>query len=166
MIPACGPPRSLSPLNITTETPASTLCFTVGSLTPYSESSTRLPDPRSSTTGRLLRSPRATSSSRAGLSVKPVTLKFEGCTRSSKRVFFVDGVLVVRKVCAIGRADFAKDRPALLHDLGDSKAIPDFDELPARDDHFASARQRRERHQHRRSAIVHHDRRFRSGQSR
>jgi len=30
MMPACGPPRSLSPLNITTETPASMLCLTGG----------------------------------------------------------------------------------------------------------------------------------------
>ncbi len=79
---------------------------------------------------------------------------------------FVDGVFVVREVRAIGRPDFAKDRAALLHNLGDSKAIANFDELSSRDNHFALASQRRQSDEHGRSAIVDHNGGFRARQSR
>ena len=87
MMPACGPPSSLSPLKVTMPTPASMLWRTVGSVIPCSAKSTKQPEPKSSTSGMLTRRLSATSSSREGLSVKPVTLKFEGCTRNSNRVF-------------------------------------------------------------------------------
>src|SRR5438876_1003093 len=55
---------------------------------------------------------------------------------------FADGVFVVRKVRAIGGADFAEDRATLLHDLRDSESIADFNQFSARDDDFAAASQR------------------------
>src|SRR5713101_2732260 len=133
MMPACGPPKSLSPLNITTETPASMLCFTVAALTQGHELFKR----------RLVR--------------KTGDLEIRRMYAQQNPRFFIDGLLVVREVRAIRRADLAKDCPALLHDFRDSKAVPDFDQFPARDNHFAAASQRRKRHQHRRRTIVHHN---------
>src|SRR5204862_7064800 len=69
----------------------------------------------------------------------------------------VDGVFIVCGMRAIRGADFAKDRATLLHDFRDSKSIANFDQLPARDDYLAAARQRRKPHQHSRPAIVHHN---------
>ena len=79
---------------------------------------------------------------------------------------FVDCVSVVRQMRAIGCPDFAKDRAALLHNLRDSKAVPDFNQLSARNDHFAAPCQRRKRHQHPRRAIVDDNGGFRPRESR
>ena len=65
---------------------------------------------------------------------------------------------------AIGRPDFPQDRAALRHDFRNAKAIPDFDQFAARNQHFAVFRQRRQDQQHRGGAIVHHDGCLRSGQ--
>src|SRR5439155_1443039 len=51
-IPACGPPRSLSPLKVTTSAPAAIRSATTGSFgMPYRDRSISAPAPRSSITG-------------------------------------------------------------------------------------------------------------------
>jgi hypothetical protein len=113
MIPACGPPRSLSPLKQHTSTPAAIVAPTVGSDTvsdlvsdtvpdpvsdtvsdPVSDAvpdpvSDTLPDPRSSATGMLNFLPIATSSARWGRSVNPSIVKLDGWTRRISAVFSV-----------------------------------------------------------------------------
>src|SRR6266568_8195522 len=75
---------------------------------------------------------------------------------------FVDRVFVVGETRAIGGADLAEDCAALFHDLGDSKAVPDFDEFAARDNDFAAASKSRESDQDGGGAIVDDDRGFRA----
>src|SRR6266568_336087 len=75
---------------------------------------------------------------------------------------FVDRVFIVGETRAIGGADLAEDCTALFHDLRDSKAVPDFDELAARDDDFAAASKSREGDQDGGGAIVDDDRGFRA----
>ena len=53
-----------------------------------------------------------------------------------------DGALVVRQSSLVGRADFTEPGPGDLEDLGEPKTAADLDQLAARDDHFAAARQR------------------------
>ncbi len=63
-------------------------------------------------------------------------------------------------MCAIGRADFDQFRARLAHDVGNPKRASDLDELPARDDDFASRCQRAEHQQYGRRIIVDHRRGF------
>jgi hypothetical protein len=86
--------------------------------------------------------------------VKPVTVKFEGCTRSNS-------VGVVGDARTVRGADFTQPRATLLHDFRDTEAVADFDQLTARNDHLTAARQGRQRNQHRRGTIVHHNGCFR-----
>ena len=84
MMPACGPPSSLSPLKQTTSTPARTTPATDGSLAAApqaSPSQSGEPLPRSSTTGTLNRRASATRSSSDARSVNPSMVKLDGCTR-------------------------------------------------------------------------------------
>ena len=67
---------------------------------------------------------------------------------------FVNGVFVVGDSRAIGSANFTKPRATLLHDFGDAKTITDFDQLAARNDHFTSASQSRQREENRGGAII------------
>ena len=76
MIPAWGPPSSLSPLKVTTSAPAARQSRTVGSRSrPYRSRSIRQPLPRSSTTGRRCFFPSATSEARSASSVNPMIRK-------------------------------------------------------------------------------------------
>src|SRR6266704_1431130 len=88
-----------------------------------------------------------------------------GCRRTRAKQetrLFVDRVFVVGETRAIGGADLAEDCATLFHDLGDSKAVSDFDELAARDDDFAAASKSREGDQDGGGAIVDDDRGFRA----
>src|SRR6266478_1271075 len=138
MIPACGPPRSLSPLNITIETPASTLCLTVGSLTPCSERSTRQPEPRSSTSQAAALAQRHELFKRRFFR-KTCYLEIRRMHAQQHTRLLINRVFVIRKARAVGGADFSKDCPALLHNFRNPKAVPDFDQLSARDDYLAAA---------------------------
>ena len=72
MMPAWGPPSSLSPEKLMMSTPARTLSITVGSpWMPMRSRSKKQPLPRSSITGRPCLRPRATRSCRGTLSEKP-----------------------------------------------------------------------------------------------
>ena len=86
MIPACGPPSSLSPLNSTRSAPATTLSCTVGSCAiPNCSVASRHPLPRSSNT-RTPSVATARNSSSDGAVVNPTTLKFDECTRRNAAV--------------------------------------------------------------------------------
>ncbi len=84
-MPACGPPSSLSPLNVTTWAPAAMLWLTPGS-SANTSSEPRAPLPRSS----IMAAPRS-AASRAnsvtlGSVVNPTMRKLLVCTRSTARV--------------------------------------------------------------------------------
>ena len=79
--------------------------------------------------------------------------------------FFGDGVFVVGEARAIGGADFAERGAALRHDFGDAEAVADFDELAARDEDFAVARERCENEEHGGGAIVDDDSGFGAGEA-
>ncbi len=83
MMPACGPPSSLSPLKQTRSTPAASEACTEGS---PARSSSRQPLPMSSITGTPTARPACTRSASAGRSVKPSIRKFDGCTRRNSAV--------------------------------------------------------------------------------
>ncbi|MCY1457289.1 hypothetical protein D9M71_745770 [compost metagenome] len=73
--PACGPPSSLSPLKVTMSAPSFNASCTVGSLgRPQRVRSTRVPLPRSSSSGRPWAWAMAASSAVGTLAVKPCTL--------------------------------------------------------------------------------------------
>ena len=82
MIPACGPPSNLSPLNSTTSAPAAMPAATSGSPgKPNGARSITCPLPTSSITGRSCFLPRATRSGRATAFVNPRTRKLLAWTR-------------------------------------------------------------------------------------
>ena len=78
--------------------------------------------------------------------------------------FFVDGVFVVGNACAVGRADFAEAWRRFRHDFGDAEAVADFDQLAARDDDFAVARECGKNEKHGGGAVVDDDGGFGAGQ--
>ena len=78
MMPAWGPPSSLSPLKHTTPTPAAMEACTDGS---PGRSPVSAPLPRSSATGTPTARPAATRSASDGRSVNPSTRKLDRCTR-------------------------------------------------------------------------------------
>ena len=72
---------------------------------------------------------------------------------------------VVGQAGAVRRADLDQPRAGLGDHLGHPEAAADLDQLPARDDHLAApAGQRRHGQQHRRGAVVDHQRRLGAGQ--
>ena len=79
---------------------------------------------------------------------------------------FRDGFLIVLNASAVGGADFAQRRTTLRHHFGDAKAVADFYQFAARDNHFAVFRKRRKNHQDCRSAIVDDDGVFGARQAR
>ena len=86
MSPACGPPTSLSPLNVTRSAPAASRSRGVGSWArPKPLVSRRAPLPRSSTTSAPWRWASSASAGGSGASTKPSWRKFEGWTRSTSR---------------------------------------------------------------------------------
>src|SRR6266478_1321379 len=129
IIPACGPPSSLSPLNITIETPASTLCRTVGSVIPALERSTRQAERDEFFHRRLFREAGNREVRRMHAQQQPRVL--------------IDRVFVIDYVRAIRSPDFSKHRSALRHDLRDAEAVADFNQFAPRDDYLSAFRQRR-----------------------
>ena len=128
--------------------------------------SSRLPLPRSSTTGMPSDRPASTSVAQLGRSVKPSMRKFEGCTR---RISAVSGRRrrgVIGDARAVRGADLAQDGAGLRHDVGHAEAAADLDQLAARDDHLASARRVRQHQQRRRGVVVHDHRGLGAGQRR
>ncbi len=167
MMPACGPPRSLSPLNITRLTPAATLSTTDGSspraATPVGEAEEPAAEILDHGDGR------SAGQGRRGLgrrwrSAKPSMVKFDGWTRRDQRRAIGDGRGIVRDARPVGRADLAQERAGLRHDVGHSEPAADFDELAAGDDHLASCTEGGQRDERRRCIVVDDDRGLGAGQ--
>ena len=137
MTPACGPPRSLSPLKRTRSAPVARLSPMTGSPgKPNRAKSIIAPLPTSSMTGRLCLRPSATSSSSdrgLGEPAHPVVAVVHPHQEGRVRA---DRLLVVADPGDVRGADFAERRAGDAHDLRDAKAAADLDQLPAGDDHF------------------------------
>ena len=75
----------------------------------------------------------------------------------------VDRLLVIRPVRLVRSADLVEPGTAGAHHVGQTETAADFDQLAARDDHFA-IRSQRGQDQHRRPGVViHHDSRLGAG---
>jgi len=75
-----------------------------------------------------------------------------------------DGVAIIREVRSVGGAHFDQPRPALRHHVGQPERTANLDELAARNEDFASRRERGQ-DQQRGAGIVVDDRgRFRTGE--
>ena len=151
MKPAWGPPSSLSPEKVTTSAPSATTSRTVGSLCnsvsreiDQNARSEIVQEGRVGGAGdfRELRSP---------------DLRGKTLDAIVRRVDFQDyaglgghRVAVVLRMGAIGRPDLDKPRAGARHDVGHAKSAADLDELAARHDRLAPARQRIEAEQARR----------------
>ena len=86
MSPACGPPTSLSPLNVTRSAPSASRSPGIGSWArPNAAVSSSAPLPRSSTTSAPCRWAAAASAGASGASTNPAWLKFDGWTRRTRR---------------------------------------------------------------------------------
>jgi hypothetical protein len=142
MIPACGPPSSLSPLITTAVAPSRTASPAVGSpASPYASSGRRSPLPKSCRSGTPTSSPRRASSRGATSATKPESVKLLRCTFTKAPVVRARRGAVVVEVGAVGGAHLGEPRAALGHDVGHAEAAADLDELAARD-HRVAARRR------------------------
>ena len=70
----------------------------------------------------------------------------------------LDRGAVVGHSRAVRRADLDQARAARAHDVGDPELAADLDQLAARDEHLLALRERGEREQQRRGAVVHDER--------
>ena len=148
-IPACGPPRSLSPEKHTRSAPAARLAAAVGS----SPMSTSAPEPRSSTRGSP--APLATRRApRVGLLGEPDDAEVGLVHAQEQRRLRADRALVVGGARAVGRADLDEPRSRAGQHLGNPEAVTDLDQLAARDEHVAALGERGEREQHRGGVVV------------
>ena len=75
-----------------------------------------------------------------------------------------DRAVVVGRARAVRRPDLAQDRARPGEDVGDAKAVPDLDQLAARDEHLASLGERRQREHDRGGVVVDDERGLRAGQ--
>ena len=140
--PACGPPTSLSPLNVTTSEPAARRSLGIGSwVSPKRAVSRSAPLPRSSTTIAPWRWASSATSRASGASTNPCWVKFDGCTRSTSRAPIGQWLLEVRGTSPIGRADLDQPRTGPADDLRDAHAAADLDQLAPADGHPAAARE-------------------------
>ena len=165
--PACGPPTSLSPLNVTRSAPAARRSAGVGSWArPKRAVSSSAPMPRSSTTiapcavGRG-RPARAAS----GASVNPVWRKFEGWTRRTSRArpSASGASKSATRVRFVVPTSMSR-RPGPPDDLRDPDAAADLDQLAAADDHAAARPARPTASATRRRVVVRDERVLGAGQ--
>ena len=161
-MPACGPPRSLSPEKQTRSAPARRLSAGVGSSADASERTrAEVVDERELV--RRSRSRRALPSSRTlgepdDAEVRLVHAQEDGGLRP-------DRPLVVGGACAVRRPDLDESRARAREHVGDPEAVADLDQLAARDDDLAPLRERREREQHGRCVVVDDERGVGPGQA-
>ncbi len=83
-----------------------------------------------------------------------------GMDLEQERGVGADRAFIVGGMRAIGGADFAQARAAVLHQIGQPERAADFDQLAARDHDFAPGGERIEREQHGRGVVVDHRRRL------
>ena len=128
---------------------------------PYAEAT---PEPRSSTSGSPRRAASRARSRSRGRSVKPITRKFDWCTRRMAPVSVADRALVVGDARPVGGADLDEPRARARQHVRDAEAVADLDQLAARHDHLAALGERGEREQHGRRVVVDDQRRLGAGQ--
>ena len=164
--PACGPPRSLSPENVTTSMPASIASRAVGSCgRPQVSRSTSVPLPRSSISGRPFSRASGTSSAADTDLVKPVHRVVRGMDLHDRRGVGADRGGIVLEMGAVGGADLDQPAAGAGHDVGDAEGAADLDELAARDDDLAAGGQRRQHQQHGGGVVVDRGRGLGAGQA-
>ena len=162
-IPACGPPRSLSPEKhdevaaVAQGLARERLAGQLGGLEQRARA-----DVEDEREPRFARDPHQLGQlDVAGEAEHPVIGRVHAQDRAR---LGAERARVVGRAGAIGRADLAQARARALHDLGDAEAVADLDELTARDDDLAPAPERCKREHECRCAVVDADRRFRAGQ--
>ena len=168
MMPACGPPSSLSPLKVTTSAPAATISGTVGSLSP-SPSARKIGErarPEIDHGDEVLAMRQLRELAHVDLGGEADDGEVRAMHLEQERRVVGDGALVIARVRAIGGADLDEARARCAHDVGHAERAADFDELAARDDDAAPRRQLRQRQQHRRRAVVDDERVLGAGQRR
>ena len=89
--------------------------------------------------------------------------KVGGMDAEQETGVFIDGALVVGDARAVGGAHFAEDGAALVHDVGNTEAIADFDEFAAGDDDFGIFRERVEDEKDRGGVVIDDDGGFGGG---
>ena len=165
MMPACGPPNSLSPEKNITSTPAAALSWGIGSCArPNGSVSSRQPLPRSCSTGTPRLRPISTSSAMAGEWVKPTTRKLLAWTSSSAPVSSPNSVLEIARVGAVGGANLHQLRAALLQNVGNTEPPANLNRLAARNDNLLSGCDGGEAQQHGRGVVVDDQGRLGTGQ--
>ena len=165
MIPAWGPPRSLSPLKVTTSAPSRMASWTVGSpLRPNCERSRKEPLPRSSTTGMPRPRPSAASSPRVTSAVNPIMRVVAGVNSQQDGRAFGDGSFIIAQVSAVGAPHLPEDGPARAHDVRDAEGTPDFHELSPGHHHFFPRGQGVQDEENRPGVVVHHQGRLGAGE--
>ena len=133
MIPACGPPNSLSPLKQTRSAPAFNSSAAVGSCSaiPNDSVANMAPLPRSSTNAIRFFRASALISFEEGDSTKPLMKKLLRCTL---RIIAVSGPMacsIIVERCLVGCADFAQFRAARFENFADAKPATDLHQFTA-----------------------------------
>ena len=154
-MPACGPPSSLSPLNVTTSTPAASDEATLGS-SRNAARSTSAPLPRSSATGRPNSRPSRGEFPHLDLLGEAHHLEVRGVHAQEERRLGRDGALVVGDAGLVRRPDLDETGAALPQHVGDAERPADLDQLPPGDDDLATGGQRGQHQEHRRGVVVDH----------
>ena len=159
-MPACGPPRSLSPENVTTCAPAVD-ARRDGRLVPDLDERARaevVDEHQAATLGQSRELPCARLLGEADhAEVGLVDAQERGRP-------LADRSLVVGEPRAVGRAHLDELRARAREDVGDAEAVADLDQLPAGDDHLASLGQRGEREEDGGGVVVDDERGLRAGQ--
>ena len=164
MIPACGPPSSLSPEKQTRSAPASMLDRARGLVQQVRQVEQRagaeVVDQRHVSTRQLrqLRQP--------GVGREPDDPEVRLVHPQDRPRLARDRLAIVRDAGAVRGADLHQPRARLGEDVGDPEPVADLDQLTAADQHLAAARDRREAQQHGRRVVVHGQPRLRARQAR
>ena len=127
-IPACGPPRSLSPEKMARSAPSLTASCTRGSLATGSQRPAAYVGDHREPQGGEIRDPY-----RLGEADR---LEVAGVDPEDRAGVLVYGVLVVREPGTVCGADLPESGAGEGEHFGDAESAPDLDELAARDDHL------------------------------
>ena len=161
MTPACGPPSSLSPLNVTSAAPSASDCIAAGSPASHAgggpssqgHRASIKPLPMSATTG----TPSVDNPAMVVSSVNPSHPVVARVHLEDERGIDVgpgERPLVVGEARAVRRADVDEPRSGLLHHLRDAERPADLDALATADRNVAPRRQRGDDEQHRGRVVV------------
>ena len=157
MSPACGPPTSLSPLNVTRSAPAAEALAPASARGPARRRPCRgaRPLPRSSTTIAPWRWASAASAARVGRLDEALLAEVRRVDAEDEPALAVrERRRVVGDPGPVRRPDLDEAGAGPPDDLRDPHAAADLDKLPARDDDPAAAPGQPDRERHRRRVVV------------